>query len=94
MRLSEERIEVLAGRLADRFLDEELVDITVTERAFLDMLEIWITQDLQIEDLINEEAAARVENYSRHIAHGTDEWQNLIDKAKDEIAISRGYVIR
>ncbi len=94
MRLSEERIEVLAGRLADRFLDDELVDITLTERAFLDMLEVWITRDLEIEEKINEDAVARLESYSRKIEHGSSEWETLIDQAKEELARSRGYVIR
>ncbi len=94
MRLSEERIEVLAGRLADRFLDDELVDITLTERAFLDMLEVWITRDLEIEEKINEDAVARLESYSRKIEHGSSEWETLLDQAKEELARSRGYVIR
>lgn len=94
MRLTEERIEVLAGRLADRFLDNELVDITLTERAFLDMLEVWITRDLEIEEEINEAAVARLESYSRKIEHGSSEWETLMDQAKDELARARGYVIR
>ena len=94
MRLSEERIEVLAGRLADRLLDEELVDITVSERAFMDLLEVWITRDLEIEEEINGAAVARLESYSRKIEHGTSEWEALLDKAKEELARSRGYVIR
>lgn len=94
MRLSEERIEVIAGRLADRLLDEELVDITITERAFLDQLEIWIAQDLEIEEEINEAAVKRLESYSRKIEHGSDEWEALLEKAKDELARARGYVIR
>ena len=94
MRLSEERIEVIAGRLADRLLDEELVDITLTERAFLDQLEIWITQDLEIEEEINEAAVKRLESYSRKIEAGSSEWETLLDKAKEELARARGYVIR
>ena len=94
MRLSEERIEVIAGRLADRFLDDELVDITITERAFLDLLEVWITRDLEIEEEINEAAVARLESYSRKIAHGSSEWETLLDQAKEELARARGYVIR
>lgn len=94
MRLSEERIEIIAARIVNRLLDEELVDITLSERAFEDVLETWITNDLLIEDQINEEAAARVESYQRKITHGSSEWEILIDKAKDELARARGYVIR
>ena len=94
MRLSEERVEILAARIVNRLLDEELVDITLSERAFEDVIETWITHDLEIEDQINEEAAARVDSYQRKIVHGSSEWEILIDKAKDELARSRGYVIR
>jgi len=94
VRLSEERIEIIAARIVNRLLDEELVDITLSERAFEDVLETWITNDLLIEDQINEEAAARVESYQRKITHGSSEWEILIDKAKDELARARGYVIR
>jgi len=94
VRLSEERIDIIAARIADRLLDEELVDITMSERAFQDTLETWITRDLEIEDQINEEAAARVESYQRKIVHGSSEWEILVEKAKEELARSRGYVIR
>jgi hypothetical protein len=94
MRLSEERIEVIAGRLADRLLDDELIDITITERAFLDLLEVWITRDMQIEEDINEKAVERLESYSRKIEHGSSEWETLLDQAKEELARARGYVIR
>ena len=94
MRLTPERIEVLAGRIADRLLDEELVDITVSERAFMDLVEIWITQDLEIEEQINEEAVKRLQSYSRRIDEGSSEWQALMDQTKDELARARGYVIR
>ena len=94
MRLSEERIEVLAGRIADRLLDEELVDIPLTERAFMDLVETWIAADLAIEEDINEQAVQRVESYSRKIEHGSSEWETLVEKAKEELARSKGYVIR
>jgi len=94
VRLSEERVEILAGRIADRLLDEELVDITVSERAFMDLVETWIAKDLEIEEEINEQAVARLESYSRKIEHGSSEWQTLLDQTKDELDRARGYVIR
>jgi hypothetical protein len=94
VRLTEERIEVIAGRIADRLLDDEIIDITISELAFMDLVEIWITKDLQIEEEINEAAVARLESYSRKIAHGSSEWETLLDQAKDELARARGYTIR
>ena len=39
-------------------------------------------------------AVARLESYSRKIEHGSDEWETLLEKAKEDLARARGYVIR
>ena len=47
MRLSEERIAVLAGLIADRLLDDELVDLEISERDFRQLqrrLLYWLPQ--------------------------------------------------
>ena len=93
MRLSEERIEKIAGDLADMLEDrEDLVRFRGNPRLDSDIGR-FIIADLRIEDEINQEAMARMETYSRKMAHGTTEWMILLDKHKKEIAARRGYVI-
>lgn len=93
MRLSEERIEKIAGDLADMLEDRgDLVRFRGNPRLDSDIGR-FIMADLRIEDEINREAMARMEIYSRKIAHGTTEWMILLDKLKKEIAVRRGYVI-
>ena len=56
MRLSEERVSVLARMICDRLLDEELADLEISEDDFVFQVENLILKDLKIEDEIDEEA--------------------------------------
>jgi hypothetical protein len=93
MRLSEEKIEKIAGDLADMLEDRgDLIRFQGNPRLDREIAR-FIVADLRIEDEINQEAMARMETYSREMAHGTTEWTILLEKHKNEIAARRGYVI-
>jgi hypothetical protein len=94
VRLSEERIAVIARQVADTLLDEELVDLELSEDRFVFLLESLIAKDLQIEDEIDEEAAAWLRKHRTRLEEGTTEWQVAMERAKEELAVARGYVIR
>ena len=56
MRLSEDRIAMLARQVCDRLLDEELVDLEIAETEFARLIEILIATDLRIEDELGDAA--------------------------------------
>lgn len=94
MRLSEERVAVIARDIADVLLDEELVDLEMEEDRFVFLLESLILRDLRIEDEIDEEATAWLQKNRRHVEEGSTEWEIEMERIKEELAVSRGYVIR
>jgi hypothetical protein len=94
MRLSEERVAVIAREVANTLLDEELVDLEMDEDRFVFLLESLILKDLRIEDEIDEEAAAWLSKHRARLEEGTTEWQVELDRVKEELAVARGYVIR
>ena len=94
MRLSEERVAVIARLIADTLLDEELVDLEMEEDKFLFLLENAILKDLKIEDQIDEDATAWIAKNRSHIEEASTEWEVEMDRIKEELAVSRGYVIR
>jgi hypothetical protein len=94
MRLSEERVAVIAREVANTLLDEELVDLEMDEDRFVFLLESLILKDLRIEDEIDEEAAAWLRKHRARLEEGTTEWQVELDRVKEELAVARGYVIR
>jgi hypothetical protein len=93
MRLSEEKIRHLAGRVVDRLWDDDLIDFKMQEARFRQEVERVIFEDLKIEDEISTEAIQRIETYKRDIPYGSDEWKILYDRFFDEIAARRGYTL-
>ena len=92
MRLSEERIAVLAKLISDRLLDEELIDLEISEDNFQFLIEKLILSDLRIEDEIDEEATAFLLKNKPHLEEGSTEWGVEMERKKEEFAIARGYV--
>lgn len=92
MRLSEERVAVLARLVSERLLDEELVDLEISERDFRFMVESLILRDLKIEDEIDEEATAFLLKNKPQLGEGSTEWDIELERKKEEFAIARGYV--
>lgn len=93
MRLSEEKITHMAGRIVDRLWDDDLVDFKMQESRFRSDIERVLFEDLKIEDEISNEAVERIETYKRDIPYGSDEWKILYERFFDEIAARRGYTL-
>lgn len=94
MRLSEERVALLAREITDKLLDDELIDLEIDEDRFTFLVETLILKDLKVEDEIDEEATAWLQKNRRHVEEGSTEWEIEMERIKEELAVTRGYVIR
>jgi len=92
VRLSEERVAVLARLICDRLLDEELVDLEIAENDFVFQIESLILKDLKIEDEIDEEATTFLLKTKPNLEDGSTEWEVELERKKEEFSIARGYV--
>ncbi|MCB1184509.1 DUF507 family protein [bacterium] len=92
MRLTEERIAVIAREICERLLDEELVDLEIGENDFVHLVEGLIIRDLKIEDEIDEQATAFVLKNKPNVEEGSTEWEIELERKKEEFSIARGYV--
>ena len=94
MKLSEERVSVIAARIVTVLAARpDLVRVTGDRNRLTREVARWILADLKIEDEITQGAVNQVAGYGRGIPPGSSEWQILVDKHKDEIARRRGYVL-
>lgn len=92
MRLTEERITVLAKAICERMLDDELVDLEIDEDRFAFLLQSLILQDLKIEDEIDEQATAFLLKNKPNLEEGSTEWEVEMERKKEEFSVARGYV--
>ena len=94
MRLTEERVAVLARQIRERLLDEEHVDLEISEDRFLFLLENLILEDLRTEEQIDEEATVWHRTNRSYLQEGTPDWEIAMEKVREDTAIAKGYVIR
>ena len=92
MRLTEERIEILARCVTDRMLDEELIDLEIDEDRFVFLIQTLILRDLKMEDEIDEEATAFLLKNKPNLEEGSTEWEVEMGRKKEEFSIARGFV--
>ena len=92
MRLSEERVSELSRLITERLLDEELVDLEISERDFRFMIENLILTDLRTEDEIDEEATTFLLQHKPKLEEGSTEWGLELERKKEEFSIARGFV--
>ncbi len=93
MRLSEERIHELAAQIANTLLDEEHLDLEMTEDRFTHLIEHKITELLRTEDEIDEEAAAWIHQNKSYLEDGSPEFEVELEKVKKNLADAKGYVL-
>ena len=93
MRLSEERVAALARRITEILLDEEHVDLEITEERFRFLIENLILEDLRLEERIDAEATQWLRTNKAFLQEGSPEWELAMEKVREDIAISKGYVI-
>jgi hypothetical protein len=92
VRLSEERIAVLARAVCDRLLDEELVDLEMAESDFVVMIETVILTDLRLEDEIDEQVTAFLLKNRPQLDEGSTAWDVEFERKKLDLSMARGYV--
>ena len=91
MRLSEERIEIIALAIADRLAEQELVDLTIDEDDLANLIGEVMIKDFQREDDIQREAVEWLEVNRKHLDAGSSAWRVELEQKRDQIAIQRGY---
>ncbi len=93
MRLSEDRINTIAYKIAFQLVRKRIV---ITSKR-LNQVTAWVEKPI-LEDLAREEEVdTEVKNYihglSKHPPEGSFEYQALFQKKKEEVARKRGFSI-
>ena len=92
MRLSEERVAILARRITNNLLDEELIDLEIDEDGFKSLVENLILRDMKIEGEIDEEATAFLLKTKPNLEEGSTPWTIELERIKEDLSVARGYV--
>lgn len=93
MRLSEERVHVLAARIVQQLIEAKAVSMPENENLLKQRVASWIIDDLKTEDEIDREARRILRSYSHPLEEGSEEWEIKLRQTREELAARRGYVL-
>ena len=92
MRLSEDRIQFIAGQIAKDLVDKQMIKFSGSAIVLESEIARVIHSDLQIEDTIDKEVVDMIDSMQRKPPHGSAEWQAIFMQKKEEIARRKNYI--
>ena len=93
MKLSRERIRLLAESLAARLLAEGHLELLGEKRALVESLNHTITEELLVEDRLNAEVRELMKNYESEIQRGGVDYQKMFTMIKSRLVKERGLIL-
>jgi uncharacterized protein len=93
MRLSKERVRHMAETLAGRLVQEGHLSLTGTHKALVEALDQVVTEELSVEDRLNNEVRQLLKGYEREIESGQVDYQKMFTMIKQKLVHERGVIL-
>lgn len=93
MRLSEDRIQFVAGQIASDLINSGAIKFSGSRIVLESEIARVLVEDLRIEEEIDREVVDMIDSMQRKIPQGSAEWQAIFTQKKEEIARRRNYIV-
>jgi len=93
MKLSKQRVAHLAESLAQRLTQQKLVALSGSQQALTETLGHAITEELSVEDKLNDEVRTLMKKYEAEIEKGQVDYQKMFLMVKKQLAKERGVIL-
>jgi hypothetical protein len=93
MRLRKERIQQIANKLAEHLFSEEMLSTAISKDQLSTKIEQIITDELAIEDDLNDEVRELLKAYESQIEKGQVDYHKMFSMVKRQLAKERGIIL-
>lgn len=93
MRLRREMIQYLAQAIARDLIDKELIQALGERAKVEELLREVITEELQIEDRLNDEVKDLLRAFSNEFSRGEADYHKMFTMVKRKLAQDRGLIL-
>ena len=93
MRLTKERVRTIANTLAGHLFSKEMLSAPFTKGQVSEKIEQMITDELMIEDRLNDEVRELLKGYESQIEKGQVDYQKMFQMIKRKLATERGVIL-
>ena len=92
MKLRKQQIEIIAARIIDEFLNRKAVEVSDESKAKALVKKI-ITDDLIVEDKLNEEVRELLDKISSEMRRGSIEYHKMFRLVKEKLVRERNLIL-
>ena len=93
MRIPRTWVSLLAKHIAENLVAKEMVRITVPMEKFIVKTEEIITEELMVEDRLNDEVRELLKKHSSDIERGRMDYRRLFELTKHKLVKERNLVL-
>ncbi len=83
----------MARRIAENLVSKEMVSPTVPMEKFIEKTEEIMTEELMVEDRLNEEVRELLKKFAADIEQGRMDYRKLFDLTKQKLVKERNLVL-
>ena len=93
MKLKKERVTLLASNIIEGLLKSGLIVASVPAEELVRKIENTITDDLMIEEKLNEEVREILKSHSKQLEKESVNYQRMFQMVKDKLVRERGIIL-
>lgn len=93
MRIPKSWIKPMSKRIADMLLAEQMILDDIDPRTLASEIEVIVTDELMVEDRINDEVRRFLSEHERNMDRGGMDYRKLFELTKQKLVRERGIVI-
>ncbi len=93
MRVPKSWIPLLAKRIIDNLIQKKLIDTSALPKNLVEETERLITDELSVEDRLNEEVRQLLKKYESDIEKGRLDYRKLFDITKQKLIRDRNIIL-
>ena len=93
MKLKKERITILSKNIVEGLIEKGGIVPQIPKEGLINKIENTITEELIIEDRLNEEVREIMKAYSKQIEQGSINYNKMFQMIKNKLVQERGIVI-
>jgi hypothetical protein len=94
MLLSRDYIGYMAAQLAERLVENGMIETATAPAALAERIRVKMTEEITVEDRINEEVREILNKHADDMRRGGVSYQDMYKKVKGELARQRKLILR
>lgn len=93
MKLKKERIAILSRNIVEGLIEKGYINPAVPRDEIISRIEHTITEEMMVEDRINEDVREIMKAYSKQIEQGSINYNKMFQMIKNKLVQERGVIL-